>query len=563
MGSVFEHNAEVYSNKTAILFEDVQHTHSEFNEGINKYANYFLSEGIQKGDVVVVMVDNRPELLMIIGAMAKIGAISSLINPKQRGDALAYSINLTKNRHFIIGEELFHAIEEIKSKLEIAKDDVFYYQPDTCNISCPPGFVNLPDVLQFQPTSNPPTTSTITLGDPFAYVFTSGTTGLPKASIQTHRKWLTGSRAIGKILMNFKPEDVHYCPLPFCHTNALLVSWGPVAGAGATLAIRKKFSASQFLNDVRKFKANSFIYIGEICRYLMNQPPKPDDKDNPLKACLGNGLRSDLWLDFKKRFGIKKVFEIYGAAEGNLVFFNLLNIDCTVGLALKPFAVVRYDVEENKPVRDQNGMMQKVKKGEVGLLISEITESTPFAGYKDSKETEKKILCNVFKTGDTWFDWGDLVLSQGFKHIQFVDRIGDTFRWKGENVSTGEVEKIIHNHDQISEVIVYGVRIPGTEGRAGMAAIVPTTAVDDFDLNALSNVLNEGLPHYAIPKFLRFVKFIKTTATHKVKKHLYREEAFDPKKVSDPMYVQLPNSQKYIPLTVDLYNEIIDGNHTF
>jgi citronellyl-CoA synthetase len=563
MGSVLEHNAEVYGDRTAILYENVRYTHREFNESINRYAHYFLSQGVHKGDEVIVFVDNRPELLMMIGAMSKLGAISSLVNPNQRGEVLKYSIRLARGRHFIIGEELLEAFEEIKDSLELTAKDTLYFQPEAGQRPCPTGYIDLPAVLKGQSLNNPTTTKAVTLGDPFAYVFTSGTTGLPKASVQTHRRWFTAISWFGKIVMNLKPQDVHYCPLPFCHTNALNVSWGAAAGQGSALAIRRKFSASHFLSDVRKFKATSFIYIGEICRYLMNQPERPDDADNPLVACVGNGLRPDLWKAFKRRFGIKKVFELYGAAEGPLIFTNLLNVDCTVGMCLTPFAIIRYDVEADEPIRDEKGFMQRVRKGEVGLMLAEISEKLPFAGYTDKGETEKKIFRDCFAKGDSWFNFGDLVLDQGFKHILFVDRLGDTFRWKGENVSTGEVEKTINTHRQVAESTVYGVKIPGADGRAGMAAIIPTTAIEAFDMKALEEIVVNGLPSYAVPKFIRFMKAFETTATHKIKKTVLRNEAFDPAKVSDPLYLLLPDSRTYLPLTRERYDAILDGRYRF
>lgn len=563
MGSVLEHNAEVYGNNPAILYEDVAYTHKEFNESINRYAHCFRSEGVKKGDEVIVLVDNRPELLMIIGAMSKLGAISSLINPNQRGEVLLYSINLARGQYFIVGEELLDAFEEIEVGLKLAEGERLYYQPEKDERPVPTNYTYLPDLLKDQPMSNPPTTKEVTLGDRFAYVFTSGTTGLPKASIQTHRRWFGGQYWFGKIVMNLKPKDVHYCPLPFCHTNALNVSWGAVTARGTALAIRRKFSASNFLSDVRKFNANSFIYIGEICRYLMNQPEKPDDADNPLVSCVGNGLRPEIWRAFKARFGINKVFELYGAAEGTLIFTNILNVDCTVGTCLTPHAIVKYDIDGDEPIKDERGFMQRVKKGEAGLMLAEITDSLPFAGYTDKKESEKKIFRDVFEKGDSWFNFSDLVLNQGFRHVQFVDRIGDTFRWKGENVSTSEVEKVLNTQAHVAESTVYGVKIPGTDGRAGMAAIIPNTSNEEFDLKDLTGILIKGLPHYAVPKFIRFKDKFETTGTHKIKKTRLRKEAFDPVKVSDPLYVLLPGSEDYVPLTTALYDEIVDGTYRF
>jgi len=563
MGTVLEQNAVEYADNTAILYEDVKYTHKEFNEAVNRYAHYFTGQGVKKGDDVVVLVNNRPELLMLIGAMSKLGAVSSLVNPNQRGEVLVYSINLARGKHVIVGEELLPAFEEIKVDLNLTQDEGLYFQVERGDRTAPEGYTDLAEAIKDQPASNPATTAQVKLGDPFAYVFTSGTTGLPKAAIQTHRRWFAGQYWFGRIVMNLKPTDVHYCPLPFCHTNALNVAWGSVAGRGTAIAIRRKFSASNFLSDVRKFNANSFIYIGELCRYLMNTPEKPDDADNPLVACVGNGLRPDIWHDFKKRFGISKVYELFGAAEGTLIFTNLLNRDCTVGMCLTPFAIVKYDIEADEPIFDENGFMIKAARGEKGLILGEITEALPFMGYTDKKESEKKIFRDVFEKGDSYFNFGDMVLNQGYRHIQFVDRLGDTFRWKGENVSTGEVEKVAAGLHQVAECTVYGVQVPGTDGRAGMLAIIPTSSVEEFDRKALADLIRESLPHYAAPKFLRFLKEFETTGTHKIKKVVLREEGFDPGRIDDPLFVLLPEGTEYESLTKGVYGDIVGGKYRF
>ncbi len=564
MGTVLERNAEKYAGKTALLYEDIRITHAEFNTRINQYAHFLASRRVNKGDIALVLVDNRPELLMVIAALAKLGAVASLINPNQRGKVLLHSIHLTRGRHFIVGEELFEAFEEIRSQLELTGDDRLYYQPESGRRAVPKGYENLEEAVRDQPTSNPPATREVKLGDPFAYVFTSGTTGLPKASIQTHRRWFSAMYWFGKIVMNFKPTDVHYCPLPFCHTNGLSVAWSSAAGCGTALAMRRRFSASQFWADTRKFKANSFIYVGEVCRYLMNQPPRPDDRDNPIEAMVGNGLRPDIWRAFKKRFGISKIYELYGAAEAPLIFSNIFNVDCTVGTCLTPFAIVEYDVDADEPVRGADGFMKKVSPGGTGLLLAQISERMPFAGYTEKEETEKKIFRDVFEKGDAWFNSGDLVFNQGYRHIQFVDRLGDTFRWKGENVSTSEVEKIVNTLPDVAQSTAYGVRIPGTDGRAGMVAIIPATTVEAFDLESLADTLCKALPSYAVPKFVRFKDAFETTGTHKIKKKVLRDEGFDPGTLDDPLYVLLPEgSCAYQPLTKELYQEIVEGKHRF
>jgi len=563
MGTVLERNAVTFGERPALLFEDRTVGHREFNETVNRYAHYFIEKGAGKGDKVIVLVDNRPELLTIIGALSKIGAVASLINPNQRGEVLKHSINLTRGKIFIVGEELWDAFETIRPDLDLDENDHLLYQRDEHDKPLPKSYVDLDTAVQTQPTTNPDTVSSVCLGDPFAYVFTSGTTGMPKASVQTHRRWFSAQYWFGKIVMNLKPDDVHYCTLPFCHTNALHVSWGSCAGAGTAIAFRRKFSASRFWEDTRRFKANSFIYIGEICRYLMNQPPQADDHLNPVTKIVGNGLRPEIWTAFKKRFGIKYVYELYGAAEAPLIFTNLLNIDKSVGLCLTPFAIVRYDIDADAPVLDENGMMQKVERGEAGLLISEISDTMPFVGYTNNSQTDKKILRDVFEKGDMWFNSGDLVRDLGYRHAQFVDRLGDTFRWKGENVSTSEVEKVINGFPQVSESTAYGVLIPGTEGRAGMAAIIPFTDFEKFDVTGFAEMIRRSLPAYAVPKFLRLKTKFETTGTHKIKKNILRDEGFNPGIVTDPLFVLLPGRSGYEPLTPEIYREIEEGAHSF
>jgi len=562
MGRIIEENARKYGDNPAVMYEDVAYTQKEFNEAINRYAHYFMSRGVKKKDPVIVLVDNRPELMMIIAALSKLGAVSSLINPNQRGDVLKYSINLTKGRHFIIGEELLTAFEDIKQELELSGQDSLYFQPEQRDDLEPDGYINLDKVLAEQPITNPSATGEILAGDPYAYVFTSGTTGMPKASIQTHRRWVIGG-LLGKIVMNLKAADIFYCPLPLCHVNGLVVAWASASANGSALVVRRRFSASNFLDDIRKYKATMFVYIGEICRYLLNQSPKPDDAENTLVSCVGNGLKPEIWKQFKKRFGIKQVLEIYGAAEGPVAFMNILNLDCTAGLCLTPHSIVKYDIEADRPVRDENGFMVKVNPGEVGLVIIEISEKIIFEGYTDKKETEKKIYRDVFKEGDIWFHTGDLVFNQGYKHIQFVDRLGDTFRWKGENVSTSEVEKVVNAFHHTLESTVYGVTIPGTDGRAGMASIIPVLPFDEFNIKGFTEFVLDALPSYAVPIFIRFKNEFETTGTHKIKKTVLRDDGFDIHNIPEPIFILLPNKEHYEPLSEQIYQEIIDGKYKF
>ncbi|MBU3915910.1 long-chain-acyl-CoA synthetase [bacterium] len=561
IGIVLERNAEKYPTKNAVLYENTRLTHLQFNQKINQYANYFIEKGVKKGDVVIVFIENRPELLMIIGALAKIGAIASLINTNQRKKVLLHSINQDPGKTFIIGEELLDAFNEIKAELDLNDSYSVFFQVDRGEKTSPKGMLDLSVLIKQSPDTNPPTTGSVTLKDRFVNIFTSGTTGLPKASIQMHRRWIMCFYWLGKANLNLKANDVMYISIPFFHANALAIAWPSAASGGAAMAIRRHFSASNFWSDIEKYKATSFVYIGELCRYLFNRPADPTDSQNRVTKIVGNGLQPEIWKAFKKRFGISKVFEFYGAADGTTGFTNILNIDETVGLCPSPFAVVEFDVEADQPLQGENGFLRKVKKGESGLLITKLTDSTPFTGYTNKAANEKKILRDVFENGDAWFSTGDLMQDIGFRHLRFVDRLGDTFRWKGENVSTREVEKNINVFPQVKGSAVYGVLVPGANGRAGMAAISSYVKPEEFDFQGLATLLRENVPSYAVPLFIRLVPEFNTTATHKILKNELRDEGMDPDKVQSSLYVLLPKAPAYVPLTKPLYKEVIAGKY--
>ena len=563
LGYYLERNADAHPDNPAILFEDDRYTHKEFNEWVNRYANYLLSLGVKKGEVISAFLENRPEILFLIGAVSKIGAIVSLINPHQRGPSLIHSFTVTPSEHFVIGEERVEAFEAIRDDLKPGMKTKQYFLKDRGMCSAPDGYSDWHKAAETSSAANPPTTADITMEDAFAYLFTSGTTGLPKAAITQHGRWVTPLKTFGQAMLQLTPEDTLYIPLPFYHGTAMYVGWPTAAAGGAAIAMRRKFSTSNFWKDVKKFNATAFVYIGELCRYLMLQPDSPVDSKNTIRKIVGNGLRPDIWKAFKSRFGISEVYEFYGASEGNIAFVNLLNLDCTVGYCPMVYAIVKYDMDNDAPVKNDEGFLQTVGKGEAGLLISQISEEMPFIGYTDAVETENKILRDVFEAGDAWFDTGDLLRDIGYKHGQFVDRIGDTFRWKGENVSTTQVEAILNDLDHITESNVYGVSIPGTDGRAGMAAIITDKDAAPMDLDTLIPALTERLPAYALPVFLRFKEEFETTDTLKLKKAALKKEAFDPNRISDPLYARLPGESSYTLLTKDLYADIIVQKYSF
>jgi citronellyl-CoA synthetase len=280
---------------------------------------------------------------------------------------------------------------------------------------------------------------------------------------------------------------------------------------------------------------------------------------------IGNGMRPNIWYEFKQRFGISEIMEMYASSEGNVGFSNLFNFDNTVGFSPTPFAIVQYDQEQNQLVRNAQGFCQPVQKGEVGLLVGKITKRSPFDGYTDADKNHAVILQNVFKRGDAYFNTGDLMRNLGFRHAQFVDRLGDTFRWKGENVSTAEVEGILCEHPLIHDAVVYGVEIPQTNGRAGMASITLSagTVLAEVDLAKLWQDFKQVLPAYAVPVFLRIHEQLETTSTFKYPKQKLKNQGFDLQQSDDPILVNLPNSQTYCVLTPEIFANIQQYHYRF
>ena len=352
---------------------------------------------------------------------------------------------------------------------------------------------------------------------------------------------------LSQMAMRLKPTDVVYCCLPLYHNNALTVSWGAALGAGGTLALSRKFSASRFWDEVRQHQATCFTYIGELCRYLLNQPPKPTDREHFVRIIVGNGLRAEVWEAFEQRFGITDIREFYGASEGNSAFVNAFGARGTAGFSPLSYAIVAFDAETETPVRDKKGYMKKVGAGGTGLLLTEVTDRAPFDGYTDSKASEGKLLRGVFGKKDCWFNTGDLVRDQGWRHIQFVDRVGDTFRWKGENVSTTEVEGALATCTGVAQAVVYGVEVPGADGRAGMAALTLAEGAA-FDGARLAEELKGRLPAYAVPLYVRLQQQVETTGTFKYRKVDLKREGFNAQLVSEPLYQLDPAVGAYLPM---------------
>jgi fatty-acyl-CoA synthase len=539
IGKVFQERAARYGDRVFLRFGDQQLTYREANETANRYAAVLAARGVGHGDVVGIMLRNSPNAVLMMLAVVKCGAIAGMLNYHQRGEVLAHSLGLLDAKVLVAESDLVSAVSESGASAD------------------PMTIEELERLAATAPTSNPASASAVLAKDTAFYIFTSGTTGFPKASVMTHFRWLRALAAFGGVGLRLHSSDTLYCCLPLYHNNALTVAVASVINSGATLALGKSFSASRFWDEVIANDATAFIYIGEICRYLLNQPPKPTDRAHKVRLIAGNGLRPEIWDEFTTRFGIQRVCEFYAASEGNTAFINILNVPKTTGISPLPLAYVEYDPDTGAPLRGENGRVRRVPPGQPGLLLSPVNRLQPYDGYTDPAASEKKLIRNAFRKGDCWFNTGDVMRPQGMGHAAFVDRLGDTFRWKGENVATTQVEAALAADESVEECAVYGVEIPRTGGRAGMAAVKLHEGAE-FDGKALARTVYDQLPVYALPLFVRVVESMEHTTTFKSRKVDLREQAYGPG-IEDPLYVLAGRDDGYVPFYPEYPDEVAAG----
>ena len=540
IGKVFQDRAARLGDKVFLRFGDQQLTYREANAIANRYAAVLAARGVGRGDVVGVMLRNSPNALLMMLATVKCGAIAGMLNYHQRGEVLAHSLGLLDAKVLVTESDLVDAVDESE-----------------WSGVAPTTIEEMERLAATAPTTNPPSASAVLAKDTAFYIFTSGTTGNPKASVMTHKRWLAALAAFGGLGLRLKSSDTLYSCLPLYHNNALTVAIGSVINSGGTLALGKSFSASRFWDEVIASNATAFIYIGEICRYLLNQPAKPTDRAHKVRLIAGNGLRPEIWDEFTSRFGIARVCEFYAASEGNTAFINMFNVPKSAGCTPMPAAYVQYDTDTGAPLRGADGRVLRVPNGEPGLLLSPVTKLQPFDGYTDPSASEKKLVRNAFRDGDCWFNTGDVMSPQGLGHAAFVDRLGDTFRWKGENVATTQVERALGSNKSIEECTVFGVEIPRTGGRAGMAAVKLRDGAD-FDGKALAETVYSQLPVYALPLFLRIVDSMEHTTTFKSRKVDLREQAYGAD-IEDPLYVLAGRDEGYVPFYDEYPDEVASG----
>jgi fatty-acyl-CoA synthase len=558
---IVEHWAAKTPEAIAIYFESRRYSYRDYDRAGNQYARWAEAQRIGRGDCVALLMENRPEYLFACLGLAKRGAVVELINTNLRGEALAHCIEVTGATQVILGAELSDAWTSAlphmtqKPQIWVTGGALTDTQDLDVELSC-----HSPEPLA------PGLRAGFQAKERFLQVFTSGTTGMPKAANISHLRFLSIANSFSAF-PNATSHDRMYLVLPLYHSSGGVAALGAVLTVGGAVILRRRFSAKAFWEDCRHYEATLFQYIGELCRYLLNCPVDPQERNHKIRCIMGNGLRPDIWMKFKDRFAIPRIVEFYGSTEGNV---SLVNADGTPGAVgripsylahLFHVKIVAFDIETGDHPRGTDGFCREAAPGEIGEAIGKIEEGetrgvSRFEGYSDKSATEQKILRNVFEAGDAWFRTGDLMKKDAEGYFYFVDRIGDTFRWKGENVATGEVAQVLSTFPGVREANVYGVHIPGTDGRAGMAALVidPT-----LDLNALHRHIEQSLPAYARPLFLRLQPFIEATGTFKQKKGELVAAGFDPATTPDRIFFDHPKQRGYVPLDSRLYGEICAG----
>ena len=568
LAHTFKKTVEKFGNRNFIYFENQTLTYSEVDQAVNIFAKKLIDDGVVHGDKVVLFMENRPEYITSILALNKIGAIGVLINTSLTGKPLIHCINSSDSKKCIVGAELALSLEDVLSEINIKNKTDIYWISDGDTFKCPDWSLDIKDFINDSENIDIEISSKVTAKDTAFYIFTSGTTGVPKAALFPNSKIIAASVNIVKGGYRLNEKDCMYNCLPLYHSTGLMLGLCACIEAGSATFIRRKFSASAFWKEANKYNTTAFVYVGELCRYLSFQEPIEEEKNNPISKMVGNGLRPDLWDCFRNRFGVERIIEIYGASEGNALFMNLLNKDQTIGMTNAKVGIFEYDVAEDKLVKNTEGRYLEVDEHQPGLLLVEIGPNAVYNGYTDKKASEAKVIQNVLVEGDRWFNTGDLVktmdvgFSLGRIHYQFVDRVGDTFRWKSENVSTNEVAEILNSYHEVNMANVYGVKVANSEGRAGMVAF--NCNIEKFDWLSFSDFVSKKLPSYAQPVFVRIIDELETTGTFKLKKNDLREEAFHLDKVNgDLVFVKKPGKNSYERLDNDFYQSIKSGNVGF
>lgn len=558
----FEEAVDRFGENIAIEDEQRTLTYRELDALANRYAHWARSRNLRRSDVVGLFMSNRADYLAAWIGFSKVGVPTALLNTNLTGQALAHCLNIVNVAQVVSDEECWSRVEEARP---FAGRSLMLWVLGLKPADETSDRRNLGNAVRSGSSVRPPRAirEGLTNRDTCIFIYTSGTTGLPKAARVNHSRARTYMRAFAGCTRSTASDRI-FNVLPLYHSTGGLVGVGAALLNGARLIIRRRFSASSFSRDVRDSGATMFVYIGELCRYLVNSPPQEDDGVNKLRLAFGNGLRGDVWPEFQKRFKIPQILEFYGSTEGNVSLFNFDGKVGAIGRVPKllrkqiNIKLIRIDVETGEPVRSANGLCQECSPGEIGEAVG-LIHTDPrheFSGYADKAASEKKMISDVFTRGDRYFRTGDLLKRDSAGYFYFIDRIGDTFRWKGENVSTSEVEQMLTDAPGIKEVIAYGVAVPNADGKAGMVAL---TLDGKFQAKAFADWADTQLPTYARPLFVRITRAMETTGTFKYRKVDLVADGFDPSRIDGPLYVR-GGKNGYQKLTPQIHAQIMSGD---
>ncbi|XP_076584824.1 long-chain fatty acid transport protein 1-like [Chaetodon auriga] len=564
--ALFAQMVAKHPDKPALIYEATGEvwTFRELQERCHAVAHWALAQGWVEGDVVALYMESQPLVVALWLGLAVVGVEAALINYNLRQQPLLHCVSVCGARAMVFGPEMREAVAEVSSSL----------QPDMALFSsgeqgdeeelCGLRVQRLEALLDRSPKHPLRYTPRKEFNDRLFYIFTSGTTGMPKAAVVVHSRYYRIA-AFGFHSFGLCHDDIMYNCLPLYHSAGTIMGMGQCLLFGLTVVVRRKFSASRFWDDCVKHNCTVILYIGEICRYLLAQPARPSEAHHQVRVAFGNGLRPSVWEEFARRFRIRRVGEFYGATECNC---SLINIDGKVGAcgfnsrilpSFYPIRLVRVQEENGELLRDSQGLCIPCLPGEPGMLVGRINHTDPlrrFDGYVDQDSTNRKIAHNIFKMGDSAYVSGDVLVMDEYGYIYFRDRIGDTFRWRGENVSTTEVEGVLSGLLGHTDVAVYGVSVPGAEGKAGMAAVAHTGG--QFDLDAFLIAVQKALPSYARPIFLRLMPSVDTTGTFKIQKTRLQREGYKPQDSSEKIYFLDSRAGRYEAVTDELYSAIME-----
>lgn len=564
----FEEKARAHPERAFILYEGETITYADLNRRANRVAHVMRDAGLRRGDVAALFMENRPEFIATWLGFAKLGVTVALLNTHLRGGVLGQALATTQARALVAGAELGPALAAIDPASRPARSFVLL---DPYGPRCEPApswLAALDPLLAAASDTDPDPAARAELrgGDDLFHIFTSGTTGLPKAARLSHMRYLGVGDGMSAIA-GYGPDDVIACVLPLYHGAGGMVVISCALSQGAAVALRRRFSASRFWDEARRDGVTACQYVGELCRYLLNAPPSPRDRDHRLRVMMGAGLGPDIWQTFQDRFGIARILEGWSSTEANT---SLINLDGRVGSCGRiPFKerhngrLIRYDVATDSHPRTAEGRCIECAPGEVGEFIGMIlalpdSGAGRFEGYTSAEATDRKILRDVFAPGDRWYRSGDLLVQDADGYFTFVDRIGDTFRWKSENVSTQEVAEVLGGFPGVAIANVYGVPIPGAEGRAGMAALTLHPGVA-FDGAAFFAFTASRLPSYAVPLFVRVTPEADVTSTFKLRKLDLQEDGYDPARVDDPLFARDEAGASYVAWTAERHAALVAG----